>query len=74
MNPFAQLVSPQALMEAIESSAELKLLPRRAYRPLDPVQALSKVQPVSKPAAAPKGSSPSTSVRPKWLPFTARWQ
>lgn len=73
MNPFAQLVSPQALMEAIESSAELKQLPRRSYRPLDPLQALSKTPPVSTPAAVPKGALPLTPVRPKWLPFTARW-
>lgn len=74
MNPFAQLVSPQALREAVEASAELRQLPCRSYRPLDPLQASSKAQPASKPAAAPKAASPLTSARPKWLPFTARWQ
>lgn len=35
MNPFAQLVSPQSLIEAVAASVELKQLPGRAYRPLD---------------------------------------
>ena len=35
MNPFAQLVSPESLAEAIASSDALRQLPTRFYRPLD---------------------------------------
>jgi hypothetical protein len=74
MNPFAQLMSPQALMEAIESSVELKQLPGKAYRQLDSLRAPPSKEPVSAHAAALKGSLTSTTARPKWLPFTSRWQ
>lgn len=35
MNPFAQLVSPQAQAEVVAASVQLQSLPGYAYRPLD---------------------------------------
>lgn len=51
MNPFEQLVSPQALAEAIAASAELQQLPSHFYRPLDGEQGRWK-KPVDAGAAA----------------------
>ncbi|NML18125.1 hypothetical protein [Azohydromonas caseinilytica] len=47
MNPFAQLVSPEALVDAIAASVELQQLPGRAYRPLDTLHGLWSKQPLS---------------------------
>lgn len=53
MNPFEQLVSPQALAEAIASSTELQQLPARFYRPLDSDHGRWKKPMDAKAAAAP---------------------
>jgi hypothetical protein len=75
VNPFEQLVSPQALAEAIASSTELQQLPARFYRPLDAeygrwkktmdanAAAAPRTPPVPRPAITPERMAER---RPAW--------
>jgi hypothetical protein len=46
LNPFAQLVSPQPLAEAIAASVQLQRLPGYAYRPLEKEHGPRRKQPL----------------------------
>jgi hypothetical protein len=54
VNPFEQLVSPEALAEAVASSTELRQLPAHFYRPLDSDHGRWKKAMDANAAAAPR--------------------